>query len=198
MNRQSVSAALTAIVLGTSLLLGGAAVPVAAQGCDGCTQTSGAGTESLPAIDPAQINPTPPQPIDEDQLFRGLVNGGTGAGGPVRIRMACFGPVRPGETGHAFAGQTLEAVRLAHLLPDVPDVGFTGLAADSIRVDIDTFLPDPAPEESIVLSAYNAPAEIPASLELPCFGGGTVNFVPSPGAQDARVASVPVEFVGQP
>jgi hypothetical protein len=111
--------------------------------------------------------------------------------------MACFGPVRPGETGHPFAGQTLEAVRLAHLLPDVPDVGFTGPTADSIRVDIDTFLPDQAPEESIVLSAYDAPTEIPASLELPCFGTGTVNFVPSPGGQYTRPASVPVEFVGQ-
>ena len=198
MNRQSVSAALTAIVFGTSLLLSGGAAPVAAQGCERCSQSSGPGAGRLPSVDPGQISPAPAQPIDEDQFFRGLVNGGTGAGGPVRVRMECFGPVRPGETGHSFAGQTLEAVRLRHLLPDVPDVGSTGSEADAIRVDFDTFLADPAPEESIVLSDYNTPTEIPASLALPCFGTGTVNFVPSPDGHDAKTASVPVEFVGQP
>ena len=193
--RQSVNAALTAIVMGTSLLLGGVA-PVAAQVCDGCSQSSGPGTGRLPATEPGQISALLAHPVDEDQFFRGLVNGA--AGGPVRVRMACFGPVRPGETGHPFAGQTLEVVRELHPLPDVPDLGFTGSAADSIRVDFDTFLADPAPEESIVLSAYNTPTDIPATLALPCFGTGTVTFTPSLAGLDVKPASVPVEFVGQP
>ncbi|MBV9602567.1 MAG: hypothetical protein JOZ87_37700 [Chloroflexi bacterium] len=63
-------------------------------------------------------------------------------------------------------------------------------------VDIETVAPDPAPDESIVLSEYNAPTEIPPSLSLPCDGRGTVNFVPD-GASGVT-ASVAVEFVGQP
>ena len=200
MHRNSISAALAAVMLGTTMLLSGAG-SAAALGCDTCSQSSGAGAGKIgtsPAVSPGQTVPLPVQPVEEDQFFRGLVNGKTGVGGPVPVRMACFGPLLPGETGHAFAGQTLEAVRLLHPLPGFPDVGFSGSLADSIRVDFDTSLPDLSPEESIVLSAYNVPTDIPTSLTLPCDGSGAVSFVPSPAGTFARAASVPVQFVGQP
>ena len=58
MNRQSVIAAITAVVLGTSLLLSGGAAPVAAQVCDGCSQSTGSGVGKLPPVELAEISAT--------------------------------------------------------------------------------------------------------------------------------------------
>jgi hypothetical protein len=41
-------------------------------------------------------------------------------------------------------------------------------------------------------------ADIPTALVLPCYGTGTVAFVPNPTSTTARNATVPVTFVGQP
>jgi hypothetical protein len=49
---------------------------------------------SAAIIDPAVIGP--------NQYFSGVVNGHTGH---ATINMACFGPIRPGQTGHPLAGQ---------------------------------------------------------------------------------------------
>lgn len=197
MNRHSIGATLAAVALGTAMLLGGAS-SAAEQSCDTCSASGGIGTGKIPLEEPARIVPLRHEPVDENQFFRGLVNGQTGAGKPAIIRMACFGPLLPAETGHPFAGQTLEVIRELHPLPGFPDVGFTGSQADSIRADFELSLADPTPDESIVLNAYSAPTDIPTSLGLPCDGRGTVDFVPSPTGTFAKTASVPVEFVGQP
>jgi hypothetical protein len=52
---------------------------------------------------------TPISKILPDQQFVGLVNGYTQN---ATIRMACFGPVRPGQQGHPFAGQWATPQRL--------------------------------------------------------------------------------------
>ena len=203
MNRQSIVSTCAAVALGASLLLGTAGT-IAAQSCDTCSQSTGVGAGKSPtAVDPGIVPPII-QPIDEDQFFRGVVNHSEGAGGPAVIRMACFGPERPGHTtGHPFAGQAVEALRVPHPLPDLPDVGFTGAAADSITVtiqagSIEPGLIDPASAQPIVLTTYGVATEIPTSLELPCDGHGIATFTPAPGGEFARSATVPVEFVGQP
>jgi len=173
-NRRSISSTFAIALFGAALFVGSAG-PAAAS--------------TLPILT---------QPVDENQVFRGLVNGSTGAGNPAIIRMACFGPITPERfTGHPFAGQTVEVVRVPHLLPGFPDVGLTGANADSIQVDFDGAMSDGS-DPSLTLTEYNVKVEIPTSLELPCDGRGTVNFIPAPAGEFERVASVPVEFVGQP
>jgi hypothetical protein len=107
--------------------------------------------------------------------------------------MACFGPIRPGQTGHPFAGQTVEV--LPAPVSTTSDIGFTGSAAD----DIDVHFPTPTVANApVVLHDYAVTAPIPVSLTLPCFGSGPVTFVPNPTSPTARTATVTVSFVGQP
>jgi hypothetical protein len=91
-------------------------------------------------------------PVGPHQYFSGVVNGHTAQ---ATIRMACFGPIRPGQTGHPFTGQTVEAV--LDPVPTARDVGFTGSAADAI----DVHFPTPVPTLPVVLRAYQVPAAIP-------------------------------------
>lgn len=128
-------------------------------------------------------------PVGPNQFFSGVVNGQTGQ---ATIRMACFGPIRPGQTGHPFAGQTVEAVLNPPSSAAV--AGFTGTAANAIDVQF----PTPVPTAPVVLRAYGVPEAIPTSLELPCGGSGVVAFVPDPTSPTARTATVNVWFVGQP
>jgi hypothetical protein len=47
------------------------------------------------------------------QYFTGVINGKDGnTTTPITIRMACAGPIRPGQTGHPVAGQTLAVHQL--------------------------------------------------------------------------------------
>ena len=169
MNRRAISSMFAAALVGAAFLVGTAG-PVAAEG----------------------LRHFPPQPIDENEIFRGVVNGSIGDGGPAVIQMACFGPF----TGHPVAGQTVEVFRFPQVLPGSADFGFTGPAADSIQVDIST--ETTGLEKAVTFTDYNVKSEIPASLELPCSGTGRVNFIPSLIATGAKTASVPVEFVGEP
>ena len=145
------------------------------------------GTAGPAAAEGLRHPPTPP--IDENEKFSGIVNGSVGTGGPAVIQMAC----PPGFTGHPVAGQIVAVVGFPRA---IPDVGSTGTAADSIRVDIDT--ERTGLEKVVTFTEYNVTAEIPASLELPCSGSGRVNFIPEPIGTGAKTASVPVEFVGEP
>jgi hypothetical protein len=137
----------------------------------------------------AQIQPSP---IGPNQLFNGLVNGSSGS---AVIRMACFGPIRPGQTGHPFAGQTVAVSRALEAGP-----GFTGLA-DSIAATL--FYPSPVAGTGTAVALavfryYNLPAPISTALNLPCAGRGSVVFNPVLGGPSARPAVVRVYFVGQP
>ncbi|MGH3795913.1 MAG: hypothetical protein ACRDSP_13610 [Pseudonocardiaceae bacterium] len=134
------------------------------------------------AIDPAPIGP--------DEYFSGLVNGQTGQ---ASIQMGCFGPIHPGQTGHPFAGQTVEVIPVAG--PTSRDIGFTGSAATAIDA---TFPPPSTTSLPVVLHDYAVTEQIPTSLVLPCFGRGVVTFVPDPTSRTARTATVQVTFVGQP
>ena len=132
--------------------------------------------------------------IKPHQYFIGLVNGSTGRPEPVAIRMRCFGPVVPGETGHPMAGQTL-AVR--HV-PASANVGMTGADTTSIGVFFGTLPPaSPGASSSWVDFTQYGQQPLPTSLNLPCGGTENVNFIPLP-LTPSRLYAVPVSFVGQP
>ncbi|MFG2041644.1 hypothetical protein [Dactylosporangium sp. NPDC048998] len=135
-----------------------------------------------PVIDPAPIGP--------NQSFVGLVNDQTAN---ATIRMACFGPVRPGQTGHPMDGQTVKVLPV--IGPSPAEAGYTGSAANSVLVN---FGPASSGSSPIVLQMWAVSAKIPTTLVLPCGGTGTVTFAPSPTSATARSATVQVVFVGQP
>jgi hypothetical protein len=90
------------------------------------------------------------------------------------------------------------ATRILHPLPEFVDMGFTGSLADRLDVSLEPSTSEPKPDESIVLSQYDVAAAIPTSISLPSSGGGVAEFAPFPTNPSAGVASVPIEFVGQP
>ena len=97
-------------------------------------------TAALTLSVPAGAAVPPQGKIGPNQVFAGSVNGQTGFATPVVVRMACFGPIRPGQTGHPLAGQTLEVFR-----PEViaARTGFTGPNGTSISVFFNA--PPPSP-----------------------------------------------------
>jgi hypothetical protein len=136
--------------------------------------------------------------IGPDQYFRGLVNGSTGQPFPAIIRMACFGPIRPGQLGHPFAGQTVEVQRVPLTAAGNADLGFTGPKGTQIGAFFGPLPPTSQGGSPVLFQYYGVPEPIPTSELLPCGGAGTVAFVPLPFLPGARIADVPVEFVGQP
>lgn len=147
----------------------------------------------------AATSPAPAQAahsrIAPHQHFIATVNGGTGHPNPVVIRMACFGPIQPGQTGHPMSGQSV-AVSRAH---GSKGTGFTGDRGTSIGA----FFGAPPPSGTASVSSYVSftrygQKQIPTSLQLPCSGSGTVSFVPLPLDPTIRDVAVPVSFVGQP
>src|SRR3989442_4687697 len=117
------------------------------------------------------------KPIRPHQRFYGLVNG---ASSSAVIRMACFGAIKPGQTGHPFAGQTVAVTRS----PTGP--GFTG-EASSIRATL--FWSSSTMTSSVPLALfhyYDQPAAISTDLSFPCQGTGRVVFRPVNGGADAR------------
>jgi hypothetical protein len=144
----------------------------------------------------------PPQrKVGPNQVFAASVNRQTGVGMPAAIRMACFGPIRPGQTGHPMGGQTVEVLR-----PEVvvANDGFTGPTANEIRVFFNAPPPSPAAtptvSSSVTFHRYGVRRAIPTSMFLPCAGRGNVYFVPLPAGAlgPARSGVVPVNYVGQP
>lgn len=131
--------------------------------------------------------------IGPNQSFQGLVNGRSG---PVGVRMACFGAVRPGQTGHPMAGQTVTvspAVAVSGSFGG--SIGFTGSKANSIVV---VFGPLASSATNTLTFTSYGTMPVPTSFVLPCFGSGSVTFVPKPTSPTARSASVSVSYVGQP
>jgi hypothetical protein len=134
----------------------------------------------------------PTTPIQPNQFFNGLVNG---SGGSAVIKMACFGPIRPGQLGHPMAGQSVNVFG-----PLQTGAGFTGRAT-SIDATLSFSIP-PSPTSVAVQLAlfqfYNQPAPISTELEFPCGGMGQVVFDPVKGGRSAKAAILSVSFVGQP
>ena len=125
--------------------------------------------------------------IGPNQVFQGQVNTVTE---DAVIKVGCFGPVTPASTGHPIAGQTVD-VRYTPDVTSKDGTGFTGSAADHVIVGFDS---GPSTGQVVSISAYDTKVVIPASLNLPCFGTGTVQFAPSPTSATARTASVPVTY----
>lgn len=144
----------------------------------------------------------PPQAkVGPNQYFGGLVNGGNGITAPATIRMACFGPIRPGQRGHPMAGQTVEVFRPEVIV--LNHSGFTGKRATSIVAFFGPPPPAPAPAtpaaSTVTFKRYGVNKPIPTSLLLPCGGTGTVHFVPLPkDPPKSHDATVRVAYVGQP
>jgi hypothetical protein len=127
------------------------------------------------------------EPIGPDQFFEGLVNGRTT---PSSIRIACLGPVRPGQLGGPMPGQSVAVRRVGSTTPTLP--GFTGSAARSIVAFLS---PSASNDPSITMTEYGVAAPIPTHIMLPCTGTGQVFFFARPSSPTARSASVAVTFV---
>jgi hypothetical protein len=144
----------------------------------------------------------PPQgKVGPNQYFGALVNGRNDVGGPVTIRMACFGAVRPGQKGHPMAGQTVEVFRPEVIV--LHHSGYTGKNATSIVAFFGppppTAVPPTASATTVTFKKDGVNKPIPTSLLLPCSGTGTVYFVPLPmSPPKSHPATVRVSYVGQP
>src|SRR5215471_12568591 len=72
-----------------------------------------------------QASPAVAGPVGHKQYFTGVINGKDGNTTiPITIKMACFGIIKTGETGHPMAGQTLAVHQL--FPPAAGSLGYTG------------------------------------------------------------------------
>jgi len=136
-------------------------------------------------------------PLAAHETFGGTVNGvRPGA----TIRMACFGPDRPGRTGHPMAGQTVGL-----FVPEAmtgPFLGRTGNPARAIVVSIVT-----GPGTGVRIArirrldqtrpVLSATRRLPTWPMLPCSGRARVVFTPVPMTAGARAATVDVTLAAQ-
>jgi hypothetical protein len=142
--------------------------------------------------------------VGPNQYFTGVINGTDGNTViPIAIQMACFGPLRPGETGHPLGGQTLAV----HQLFPPTTMSTVGKTGDDSTIDVFFGAPPPATfqganahvsAKTIRFVHYDMTKRLPTSLTLPCGGTGTVWFVPIPVVPPSQSAAVPVEFESQP
>ncbi|HEY2666231.1 MAG TPA: hypothetical protein VGK51_05285 [Actinomycetota bacterium] len=137
---------------------------------------------------PAWSQTPPVSKILPNQQFVGLVNGRTQN---ASINMACFGPIRPGQQGHPFAGQSAEVLRAEV----IANYGFTGSLGTTIVADFPTTSATP---QRLTFSYYGVQDPIPTSFLLPCGGQAPVVFHPEPTSPTAKSFTVTVNFVGQP
>ena len=124
--------------------------------------------------------------IRPHQLFIGFVNQERPT---ATINMACFGAIRPGQTGHPMAGQTLSVQRSL----DIPG-GNTGRAS---KVVVTFTLPPGVADPQITFTNYGTQT-LPTAFVFPCAGQGTAVFQPVPLSGGGRADTVTVDFVGQP
>ncbi|MDQ1428590.1 MAG: hypothetical protein QOK39_2066 [Acidimicrobiaceae bacterium] len=128
-------------------------------------------------------------PIGRGQIFNGFVNGQLKN---ATIRMACAGPVRPGQLGHPAGGQTLATARSLDLQPS----GYTG-NAHMISADLTLRFPVPHTVHLTDFAVYGT-KNLPTRIEIPCAGDGEAVFTPIAGGPSARSVSVHVNLIGQP
>jgi len=105
--------------------------------------------------------PGGPAPIGPHQRFSGLVNG---VGDGAVITTVCAGPVWVGRTGHPLAGQTVSVTR------DATGAGDTGSYSS-------VFAQTSSAYDVVVLHDWDVAGELPATLDVPCDGTGTVTFL---------------------
>jgi hypothetical protein len=156
-------------------------------------------TAGAALVGPSQAALPPASPghglIAPHQLFGGLINGSDGFTAPVTIKMACFGPVHPGQTGHPMPGQNVSVFR-----PEAihGTFGNTGRKGHIIGAFFGPPPPAASPGASDVMFHRYATKALPTTLTLPCAGSGNVLFVAFPTSRGSSSASVPVNYVGQP
>lgn len=134
--------------------------------------------------------------VGPNQYFGGLVNGHNGVTTPAPIRMACFGPIRPGQKGHPMAGQSVEVFR-----PEVIVIRHSGFTGENANRIVASFGPSPSATpvaNTVTFKKYGVNKPIPTSLLLPCAGTGTVSFAPLPASPKSHAATVRVSYIGQP
>jgi hypothetical protein len=132
-------------------------------------------------------------PIRPHQPFLGLINGNDGVNGPVTINMACYGPVKPGQTGHPMAGQSVGVAQ-----PEVIEGTFGNTGSRGTSIGAFFGAPPPTASAGSVVFHHYGTRKMPTSLMLPCSGSGTVTFVALPMSPSERSFGVPVTFAGQP
>ena len=135
--------------------------------------------------------------IGPHEVYTALINKRTGRFAPVAIQMACFGPVRPGQTGHPLPGQTISVLPAATASGNI---GRTGADANSVGAFFGAPPPAgarPRADTSNVIFRYFGTRALPQSLLLPCGGSGTVIFVSIP-LEPSKSVQIPVAFEGQP
>ncbi|HEY5835318.1 hypothetical protein [Streptomyces sp.] len=144
----------------------------------------GAGSFGLSGVTAAGASAAPVAP---HQWFVGQV-GGVSANATIKV--GCFGPATPGQTGHPIAGQYVSVAPAVTVTS--PEVGYTGEAADRVVVD---FGSGTSTGTAAVLKEYGVRAAIPTTIDLPCLGTGRVLFIPVPTSTTARAAAVTVTYV---
>jgi hypothetical protein len=137
-----------------------------------------------------------PVPIGPNEFFSGLVNGSDGISSPAVIKTDCFGPVVIGQTGHPLPGQTVEVVLAPS--PVSSAEGYTGSARSITAILTAPTSSVTAPPVIATFTSYYVPEPIPVTLTVPCYGPGTVSFVPTPPNSTGHPATVNVTFEGQP
>ena len=152
----------------------------------------------LPALIALSATLAAPVPLGTHETFGGTVNDTrTGA----TIRMACFGPDRPGRLGHPMAGQSV-GMFIPEVLTD-PSFGRTGDPARAIVVSIATGSGHPVRVARIrhlqlTRPVISATRPLPIWPMLPCGGHATVRFTPVPLTDGGHPATVEVTLAGQP
>ncbi|NUS18122.1 MAG: hypothetical protein HOY69_43100 [Streptomyces sp.] len=144
------------------------------------------GTAGMSSAAAADVSPLPIQP---HQTFVGQVNGVTI---DAVVKVGCFGPVTSTSTGHPMAGQTVSVQLVSGIVPDKATVGYTGESADHVLV---AFGNPASAAPTTEIKAYGLQVAIPTTLDLPCFGTGTVGFIPAPTSATAQTATVDVTYV---
>jgi hypothetical protein len=137
-------------------------------------------------------------PLGTHEMFGGRVDGATTA---ATVRMACFGPDRPGRTGHPLAGQTVGV-----FVPEAmtgPTLGRTGDPAWAIVVSIvtdqgRTYRVARIRRLDLTRPVLSATRPLPTWPTLPCSGRAKVVFTPVPATGAPRAATVDVTLAGQP
>lgn len=144
------------------------------------------GAALAPALTATAATAQDPVVITPNTFFIGLVNGKTA---DAVVTVVCPGPITSTSVGHPVAGQTAE---VRSILPPVTPVGYTGSQGREILAGFNAAT---AADQSIVFSAFYAPAAIPTTWLVPCGGSGVMTFVPEPTSPTARSYTVTVTFV---
>ena len=130
---------------------------------------------------------TPPAPgqIAPNQIFAGLVNGKFS---DAIVKVACPLPIRPGETGRALRGQSLEVVAPPVIAQQFGDTGAKGTSV------VAQVSPPSSVTSGVRFTRYGVKKEFPTTVPVPCSGTGVVSFTPLPGSRTARTATATVTY----